>query len=398
MNILYGQSGGPSSVINASAYGLINAALNREEINHIYVMKHGIKGALENNLYHIDEFKESLGLLENTPGSAFGSVRFKLSDYKTDETPYKKLLDVLKQYNIDYIFYNGGNDSMDTCLKIGTYFNDKNIPIKVMGIPKTIDNDLPETDHTPGFGSAAKFIINTVMQVAIDATIYPQGKVTIIEVMGRNAGWLTAASYFAKKQGFGPDLVYLPEVPVDINKLLDSVKDIYQTKQNCLIVVSEGIKDARGDLITNTTKNTDQFGHTQLGGVSYHLSHLIKKTLGLPTRAIELNTPQRSASYIRSKTDVKEAKMVGQKALDFALKGETNKMVTIKRLSNTPYQVAYETSHLKHIANKEAKIPKSMIDFKNNTMKQAFFDYLTPLISGEQKQQYKNGVQTFFKL
>jgi len=396
-NLVYGQSGGPSSVINASAYGVIKEAIkNRDIIEKVFVMKHGISGIINDDLIDVVEFKDQLEFLKNTPSSAFGSVRYKLPSYLEDPLVYEKMFKTFSKYNIKYFVYNGGNDSMDTCLKLNEYIKKHNLDIQVIGVPKTVDNDLPHTDHTPGFGSAAKYIANTMMQIKLDSTVYENGKITIVEIMGRHAGWLTAASHVANLHNLGPDLVYLPEVKIDLNVLVQQVIDVYGNSSNCLIAVSEGIKDLDGNFIGMMNSFKDAFGHNQLGGVAMKLGELLQEKLGISYRAIELSSTQRSAAFIRSESDVLEAEMVGRKAVEFILNGNSGKMVTIKRISNDPYTIQYEAYDVGEIANLEKVIPGSMIN--GMEMTQEFFDYILPLIEGEADVVYKHGMQQLFKL
>ena len=394
--LLYGQSGGPSAVINASAYGVIKECLLQEDLE-VLVMHHGIEGFLEEDYYEINDYFDNLELLPHTPSSAFGSCRYKLKSYKEDETDLQRLVELFTKHNIRYFLYNGGNDSMDTCVKVQEYCDHVGYDINVIGIPKTVDNDLPHTDHTPGFGSAAKFIINTVMQIKLDSSVYKKGKVTIVEIMGRHAGWLTASSAVASTEGLGPDLIYLPETVFDINDFLEQVRTIYNSNQNCLICVSEGIKDKDGKFIGMMDNKVDAFGHNQLGGVANVLGNLIETNLGFKYRAIELSTVQRSASFMRSKTDVLEAIEVGRVAVRSALQGETLKMVTINRVSNKPYQVEYKLFDVSKIANYEQTIPESMIDEERHQMTDEFLEYIFPLIDGGYKQVYSKGTQDFFR-
>ena len=395
-NLIYGQSGGPSSVINASAYGVLDEAIQSTEIDQVYVMKHGIDGLIQDNVVSVNAFADQLPLLKHTPSSAFGSVRFKLPDPTVDTSIYETIVAHLNKYDIKYIVYNGGNDSMDTVKKLSQYFKDNAIDKQVIGVPKTVDNDLPETDHTPGFGSAAKYIINTVMQVKLDSTVYPKGKVTIIEVMGRHAGWLTASAHLAALSNLGPDLVYLPEHTLSIEQILDNIKDVYNEHYNCLVVVSEGIKDKNGNFIGADNAPKDAFGHRQLGGVGAYLGSNVQSELGLKTRVIELSSTQRSAAFMRSKQDVLEAEMVGRVAVQHIQEGHTSKMVTIKRISNNPYKVTYTVKDIAKIANVERCIPDSMMD--GLKMTQAFYDYILPLIEGEESGSYSGGTQDFFIL
>ena len=396
--LIYGQSGGPSGVINSSAYGVLSEALkHNDKIDKVYGLRHGIQGILQEDFIDASTI-ENLELLVNTPASAFGSVRFKLKSHTEDPETYKRIHEVFKKHNIRYVMYNGGNDSMDTTVKLSEYFATTDYEVYVIGVPKTVDNDLPLTDHTPGFGSAAKFIINTLMQLKCDSTVYPRGKITIVEIMGRHAGWLTAAAHVATKEGFGPDLVYIPEVAFDMDQFVEDVDKIFLEKQNCLIAVSEGIKDKDDNFIGAMSSTIDAFGHKQLGGVALFLGDLLEEKLNISYRAIELSSPQRSASFIRSASDVAEAIEVGRNAVRFGLEGLTKKMVGIKRVSNNPYQVTYEPVDVTKVANQEQTIPENWLTPDKKGVTQDFFDYIYPLIEGEHKQVYKNGVQKFIKL
>jgi len=397
-NLLYGQSGGPSGVINASAYGVLSEALKHSDvIEKVFGLQHGIQGVLKEDF--IDASKiENLELLKNTPASAFGSVRFKLLSYKEDPETFKRIHEVFVNNNVRYFMYNGGNDSMDTCVKLSEYFDQTDYEVRIMGVPKTVDNDLPLTDHTPGFGSAAKYIINTLMQLKCDSTVYPRGKVTIVEIMGRHAGWLTAAAHVATNEGFGPDLVYIPEVAFSLDEFVEAVDKSFLENENCLIAVSEGIRDKDGNFIGAMSSTIDAFGHKQLGGVAVFLGDYLEEKLNLGYRAIELSSPQRAASYIRSESDVLEAVEVGRHAVLFALQGETNKMVGIKRLQNHPYKIEYVPVDVRKVANQEQTIPENWLTENKKGVTQDFFDYIYPLIEGEYKQVYKNGVQKFIKL
>lgn len=393
-NLLYGQSGGPSSVINASAYGVIAEARKRNGvIDQIYAMRNGIMGLLNGDLIKIcDQSDSQIELLKSTPGAAFGSVRYKLKNYEENDTEYKKILEVLKEYNIRYILYNGGNDSMDTCYKLNKFLTSINYDCRVIGIPKTIDNDLPITDHTPGYGSAAKFIANTFMEIAYDNNAYPEGRVNIVEVMGRHAGWLTASSYIATHHGFGPDLIYLPELPFSIEQFKRDVLKVYQMKKRCLIAVSEGIRDADGNFIAQANSKTDAFGHTQLGGVCSYLTNIVTSDLNLKCRAIEISILQRCAAHLGSLTDVTEAQDCGSHAVKYAIQGQTGVMVCILRESSNPYVVRYGTCFLEEVANKEFVIPRSMINEEGNMMNPSFLEYASPLIEGENVSTFRNGI------
>jgi len=398
-NLMYGQSGGPTSVINASAYGVIKKAKEySKNIKDIYMMKHGIQGALNEELILLDEkYNDEIDLLKHTPGSAFGSVRYKLNSEDKDDTDYKKLLEVFKKYNIRYFLYNGGNDSMDTCSKIAAFMRKQSYDINIIGVPKTIDNDLPFTDHTPGFGSAAKYIANTMAEICYDMYAYPVGKVTIVEIMGRHAGWLTASSALASINGFGPDLIYLPERSFSIDKFKEDVKRVYQEKKNCLVAVSEGIVNELGEFVF-ASKKKDHFGHSQLGGVAAKLSQLIAQDLKIPTRSVELSSSQRAASHYQSLVDVTEAIAVGEKAVEYAIQGMSDVMVGIKRVSSDPYSVEYNHFNLEKCANEEKKLTDAMINEEGNGITDVFIKYALPLIQGEIEPKYHLGIQKFAKI
>ncbi|MDA3931100.1 MAG: 6-phosphofructokinase [Tenericutes bacterium] len=398
-NLMYGQSGGPTSVINASAYGVISKAREyKENINDIYVMKHGIQGALNEELFLINEkYDTDINLLVHTPGSAFGSVRYKLKSEVEDNSDYIRLLEVFKKYNIRYFLYNGGNDSMDTCSKIAAFMKKQSYDINIIGVPKTIDNDLPFTDHTPGYGSAAKYISNTMAEICYDMYAYPIGKVTIVEIMGRHAGWLTASSALASINGFGPDLIYLPERPFSIDKFKEDVKRVYNEKKNCLVAVSEGIVNELGEFVF-ASKKKDHFGHSQLGGVAAKLSQLISQDLKIATRSVELSSSQRSASHFQSIVDVSEAIAVGEHAVEYAINGLSDVMVGIERVSSAPYQVKYNYFNLEKCANEEKKLTDAMINKEGNGVTDVFIQYALPLIQGENKPKYHLGIQTFAKI
>lgn len=399
-NVLYGQSGGPTSVINASAYGIITEAKKYPDlIDDVLIMRHGIQGALNEDFFYASkQDDDQIELLKHTPGSAFGSVRYKMPELNEDETDYMRLLFIFQKYNIRYFLYNGGNDSMDTAHKIAQYMKSVNYDINVIGVPKTIDNDLPHIDHTPGFGSAAKYIANTIMEINADMYAYPKGKVTIVEIMGRHAGWLTAASHIASTQGYGPDLIYLPEVPFNVEKFKQDVRRIYGEKQQCLIAVSEGLVNEEGILISSASALKDAFGHVQLGGVSSKLANILNNEMRISSRRIELGSIQRAASHIQSLTDVEEAIEVGRQAVQLAVKGKTNLMVTMHREEGPEYKIKYTSHPLNEIANIEKRIPDTMINEAGNGMTQEFLDYVLPLIQGINTPVYTNGTQTFAKL
>lgn len=401
--LIFAQSGGPTSVINASAAGVFIEGLKNKNITGVYGAVHGIKGILNEEMYDISkEDKKELLLLKNTPSSALGSVRYKLKDSNVDETDYKKLLEVFKKYDVRYFFYNGGNDSMDTCNKISKYMAKSGYEINVIGVPKTIDNDLYGTDHCPGFASAAKFIATSVMEINLDAKVYDTPMVCIIEAMGRNAGWLTASAALANAKGLGADLIYLPEVDFDLDKFVKDVLDVCAKNNNkCIVCLSEGIHDKNGTLIVEALGQAgarDSFGHAQLGGVASTLANIIKDKTGFKTRAVELSLMQRCASHCASKTDIEETFEAGKRAVRAAVNGETDKMVCYKRKAGDKYICEYELLPLELAANTERTVPKEWIINNGTGISNEFVKYALPLIQGEPNQMKVDGLPRFAKL
>ena len=384
--MVYIQSGGPTSVINTSLYGAIKEAQKHPEISHIYGSLNGIEGLLTDQLIDFgNENPKQIELLKQTPGSILGTSRHKLpKDFHDEE--YAKILETCEKHNIGFVFVNGGNDSMDTCYKLSLLCKEKGLDIRVMGVPKTVDNDLAITDHSLGFGSAAKYVVNTVKEICIDAAVYKKGKVYIIEAMGRNAGWLTAAVDLLEDP-VRPDLIYLPENKFDLEKFLEKVNKIYQEKGNVVAVISEGI------IFERDTSNcrVDSFGHMQLGGAGADLGKIVESRLNLPIRTIELSLPQRAYSFLTSKVDSEEAAMCGSIAVQKAVEGMTGHMIAIKRVSNKPYSVKYEPVDISLIANVEQKVPTSMM-MDDTKMAQSFRDYVLPLIQGEIPVEMENGI------
>ena len=396
-----GQSGGPTSVINASAYGVIRTALDCPDITAVYGMAHGIKGMLNDQLYDMgQEDAKELELLLNTPSSELGSCRYKIADPDVDETDYKRILEIFKKYDVRYFFYNGGNDSMDTCNKISKYMQKVGYECRVMGVPKTIDNDLFGTDHCPGFASAAKYIATSCAEVYKDGHVYDTGMVTIIEIMGRHAGWLAGAAALASAYGAGPDLVYLPEVDFDMDKFLADVERIYKEKGNCMVAVSEGIHYADGSFVSEAkTSATDGFGHAQLGGLAALLAETVKKETGAKVRGIELSLLQRCGAHLASQTDIDESFMAGKAAVENAVAGLTDKMVGFERsCEGGKYVCKTKLFNLTDVANTEKKVPLEWINAGQNGVTQAFIDYALPLIQGETKMKKENGLPRFAKL
>ncbi len=399
--LIIGQSGGPSAVINCSAYGVIKTGLENPHITKVYGAFHGIKGVLNDELMIMDE--EDPKELENmlhTPSSALGSCRYKIADPDVDDTDYKRILEIFKKYNVRYFFYNGGNDSMDTCNKISKYMNRVGYECRVMGVPKTIDNDLAGTDHCPGFASAAKYIATSFMEVSRDSKVYDTGMVTIIECMGRHAGWLTAAAALAGLKGDGPDLIYLPERDFDMDQFIADVKRIYGQKKNCLVAVSEGVHYADGTFVSEAkTSGTDGFGHAQLGGLAARLADVVKAATGAKVRGIELSLLQRCAAHCASGTDIDESFLSGKTAVEAAVSGITDKMVgfTCTR-DEKGYHCEPTLFDLSLVANTEKKVPQEWINEAGNGINQGFIDYCLPLIQGETRMVKEDGLPRFVTL
>ena len=402
---MFGQSGGPTSVINSSAAGVFTEALKQDNITAVYGLEHGIVGLLNEKFFDMSkEDANEIELLKYTPSSALGSVRYKLKDASVDDTDYKRILEVFKKYNVRYFFYNGGNDSMDTCNKISKYLQSVGYECNVVGVPKTIDNDLYGTDHCPGYASAAKYIATTTMEVNLDAKVYDTPMVCVIEAMGRHAGWLTAAAALAGVNGLGADLIYLPEIDFDVDKFVEDVKAVCARNNNkCIAVVSEGIHDKNGTLICESVGATaarDSFGHAQLGGVASILANLIKAKTGFKTRGIELSLMQRCGAHLASGNDVEEAFNAGAFAVKSACEGETDKMVIFKREKdeNGNYVCKNVLMPLELAANTEKKVPLEWIINDGTYVSDEFIEYALPLIQGDAKAPLENGLPRFARL
>ncbi len=391
-NAIVGQSGGPTAVINASLYGVVYEALNREDVfGNVYGMINGIEGFLHDQLMDMKPLDTSgeLELIKTTPGSYLGSCRYKLPEDLSD-TVYPKLFEKFEKYNIGYFFYIGGNDSMDTVSKLSRYAASINSDIRFMGLPKTIDNDLVLTDHTPGFGSAAKYVASTVREIAIDASVYDNKQsVTIVEIMGRHAGWLTAASALARKfENDNPVLIYLPEVAFDQDAFIEKIKSSLETTSNLVVCISEGIHTADGTFICElgSEVGVDTFGHKMLTGSGKYLENLVKERLGVKVRSVELNVSQRCSSAMLSKTDQKEAIASGSFGVTAAIKGETGKMVAFKRQSpltlDADYVLNYATENVNEICNKEKTVPLEWISEDGSDVTESFLAYARPLVRG----------------
>ncbi|MBO6163175.1 MAG: 6-phosphofructokinase [Eubacterium sp.] len=397
-NAIVGQSGGPTAVINSSLAGVYEAARQRGA-EHVYGMLHGVKGLLEDKYIDLSERLHSaldIELLKRTPSSYLGSCRYKLPDWKEDETVYVQIFEFLKRLDIGYFFYIGGNDSMDTICKLAAYGAHIGSEIRFMGVPKTIDNDLMITDHTPGYGSAAKYIGVVMKEIIRDATVYGTKYVTIIEVMGRNAGWLTAASALAKEEDCeGVDMIALPEVVFNVDRFVEKVKRMQEDKPSVVIAVSEGVKLEDGRYVCELADDVhavDAFGHKALTGTARYLANVVARSMNTKTRSIELSTLQRCAGHVSSRTDITEAYQVGGAAVKAAYEGATGKVVTLKRISNAPYQCTTEIHDISEVANLEKKVPMDWINDDHTQMRQEFIDYAKPLIQAELTPVYVSGL------
>ena len=400
-NMIVGQSGGPTAVINGSLYGVVSEGFKHpESIEHVYGMINGIEGFLSNQIMDMHPLLKNgdLELIRTTPGSYLGSCRYKLPE-DLNNPVYPELFQKFEDYNIGYFFYIGGNDSMDTVSKLSRYAAKIQSPIRVIGVPKTIDNDLVETDHTPGFGSAAKFVATTVREIAIDASVYDNKKsVTIVEIMGRHAGWLTAASARARKfEGDNPGRIYLPEVAFNQEDFLEKVKKALETTPNLVVCVSEGINDGNGTFICEFASDVgvDTFGHKMLTGSGKYLENLIKEKLGVKVRSVELNVSQRCSSSCLSKTDLDEADHSGAFAVNAALNGETGKMISFVRANTSPYELSFSTADVNIICNQEKAVPLSWITKDGSDVTDEFIRYAAPLIQGSVDVPTENGLPLF---
>ena len=393
------QSGGPTAAINASLAGVIDGVNKSGMYNTCYGAINGILGILNENYLNLTEVVddgEKLMRLKSTPAMYLGSCRHKLPNYKDDDSPYVFIFNQFAKMNIKAFYYIGGNDSMDTVLKLSDYASKINSDIRIIGIPKTIDNDLCMIDHTPGFGSAAKYIATTMLEVAHDTFIYAVKSVTIVEIMGRDAGWLTASSALARNgYNTAPHLIYLPEVAFNKEQFLNDIREKLKTLNNVIVAVSEGIRDENGDYITASKAVADQFGHQQLSGAGKALEFLVKENIGVKVRSVEVNVLQRCAAHMASKTDLDESFSLGNKAVSLAEEGVTASMVTLERVSNTPYEVHYDHAPIAGIANEAKSIPREWINEAGNDIMPELYEYLKPLIQGEVTISYKDGIPVY---
>lgn len=388
-NVIVGQSGGPTAVINSSLAGVYKTAKDRGAKN-VFGMLHGIQGLLEERYVDLSEHIKNdldIELLKRTPSAYLGSCRYKLPEICEDQEIYKKIFSILDKLEVEYFFYIGGNDSMDTIKKLSDYSILNGSRIRFMGVPKTIDNDLAATDHTPGYGSAAKYIGSITKEVIRDGLVYDQQNVTLLEIMGRNAGWLTGAAALAKCEDCeGPDMIFLPEIPFDVENFMKKVEELHKRKKSVVVAISEGVKIADGRYVcelTDTIDYVDAFGHRQLTGTARYLAEKISREVGCKTRAIEFNSLQRCASHIVSRVDITEAFQVGGAAVKAAFEGETGKMIILKRVSDDPYICVTDIYDVHKVANVEKKVPREWINEAGDYVTEEFVSYIKPLIQAE---------------
>lgn len=397
-NAVVGQSGGPTAAINATLSGVIRGVFeNGDKIKTLYGMKNGIEGFVKEDLLDLSSFfdrEEKLLSLEETPSSALGSCRLKLPDYTENAEVYEKIFSIIEKYNIRYFFYIGGNDSMDTVLNLDKYAKKIGYKIKVIGIPKTIDNDLMITDHTPGYGSAAKFVATSVKEIARDCSVYTLKAVTVVEIMGRDSGWLTAAAALPLAlSGEGADFVYLPERTFDSEKFIKALKSRLDMCPHVVVAVSEGIKYANGRYVAEGLykESADAFGHKILAGAARSLENLIKKEIGCKVRAVELNLPQRCSAHLASLTDINESIEIGKGAVCYSVTGNSGVMMTFKR-NDGEYSVSIVPTDVREIANKVKFVPDNFINENGDGVTDACIEYIKPLINGERQIKYENGL------
>lgn len=410
-NVLVGQSGGPTSAINATLAGVIRGVFAAEKkglVGKLYGMRHGIEGCLADRLIDLSErFRRSanpeseLKLLETTPAAALGSCRVRLPEPEADPGVYEKLTEIFRKYDIRIFFYIGGNDSMDTVAKLDRYFSASGYELRVIGIPKTIDNDLCGTDHTPGYGSAAKYVAATVREMICDTAVYTVKSVTIAEIMGRDAGWLTAASACA---GFGdgtaPDVICLPERPFDTERFLERIREAWKTHPNVVVAASEGIRFPDGSYVGAGCQNgvVDTFGHKYLSGTGRVLEDICRRELGCKVRSVELNIPQRCAGHLASACDLRESSAIGRLAVTAAIRGQSGVMASFRRTSDHPYRIRLETIPVSDAATKTRAVPDEYISEDGFGVTEEFLTYVRPLITGEARTVYRDGLPHYFKL
>ena len=403
MNIVVAQSGGPTCAINASLLGVFRHATKYEEIETVYGSVNGVEGLILDNFINLCDIisdDEDVELIRQTPSTVLGSCRYKLPDFNIDSSVYETIVENLKKHDIGAFFYIGGNDSMDTVMKLDNYFKSNNIDIKAIGVPKTIDNDLPLTDHTPGFGSAAKYVATTMQEIIRDSSVYSSKSVTIVEIMGRDTGWLTASSAILRRNGeVAPHLIYLPEVPFSVERFLNDVREAQKKYYAVVVAVSEGIEidasQVEGDFQSG---KSDNFGHKYLSGVGKALEKIVTREIGCKVRSIELNVMQRCSSHLSSKRDITEAERIGGAAVKTALDGFSGRMMIYKRIRNHPYNMRIDHVDVREVANKVKYFPLEWINESQNNVTDEAVEYCMPLIQGEQNFIMKNGLPKHYVL
>ncbi len=397
-NIAAAQSGGPTSAINSSLAGIFTEAMKQPEIDTVYGSINGIEGVLGDEFVDLGKILTSdydIDLLMKTPSTVLGSCRFKLKDPREDDSDYRKAAENLTKRGVKAFFYIGGNDSMDTVMKLDKWFRENGVDIKVIGVPKTIDNDVAETDHTPGFGSAAKYVAASLQEIIRDSRVYSIPSVTIVEIMGREAGWLAASSCVLRANGEpAPHMIYLPEADFSADKFISDIREAQKRYKAVIIAVSEGISIGEGF----SSELTDAFGHKYLSGVGKYLEKIVGDNIGCKVRSIELNVMQRCSSHIASLTDITEAREIGEAAVRAAVSGESGGMMIFRRISNNPYRVEIVTSSVDGVANKERLFPAEWINADGNNVTVDALNYFLPLIQGEPEIEYRNGIPVHFRL
>ncbi|MBE6663420.1 MAG: 6-phosphofructokinase [Ruminococcaceae bacterium] len=403
-NAIVGQSGGPTSAINATLSGIIRGASRCDSIKKLFGMKNGIEGFLDEEIIDLSFLfhdEDKLSLLETTPACALGSCRKKLPNLDTPSDVFAKIFEIFKKNDIRFFFYIGGNDSMDTAYKLSEYAKTIEYEIRIIGVPKTIDNDLPCTDHAPGYGSAAKFIATAVSEIATDCAVYKTRAVTIIEAMGRDAGWLACAGALARKyNGMGADLIYLPETPFYDNEFISAIEKCFKSHPNVVVLVSEGIRYENGEYVGASKQSgmVDVFGHRYLAGTAKNLEALVKQEIGCKVRSIELNLLQRCSSHILSATDISESVAIGKRAVELADSGQSGIMLTFVRKESERYEIDISCVSLEKVARRVKYVPRSFINSEGNNVTEECIDYISPLILGEMQIKYENGVPVHIRL
>jgi len=401
-NCLVAQSGGPTTVINSSAFGVIKEYMDKREKEKILIGINGIEGILNNQIYDADKLSmEELGIMRYLPSAAMGSCRYKLKNIEDSSQEYEKIFSLFKTNNIKYFFYIGGNDSMDAAKKLCDYAKAINFDISIIGVPKTIDNDLVETDHCPGFPSTAKYVCNTAMELWMDTNTYNTSSIVVMEVMGRDAGWIAASSGLIKETIKDVNqLIYLPEIPFTAEKFLKDVEHKLNNDGKLLVVTSEGLKNSSGNYINSETSciEMDQFGHKQLGGIGKYLQTLIKQNIEKKVKLIELGVSQRCAMHCASKTDLDEAELVGRDSVKYAIQGNTGFMVALARIKSDEYKCSTKLVELKMVCNAVKEVPKDFINRDGFSINKKMIDYVSPLIVGEINNFDKNGLLKYIDI